>query len=557
MRFVDRILPVAVFQNPRELRRARLIVWTCLTLFLSLGFTLGARITIAPLTPPQVVLAVLSLAVLALVPVVLRRTGSLVLAGWLTTCVFMVLMVTQAFWAGGIKAPVAALLPVVPLLATHLVGPGTGRWTIIMVGAVVLLMTFVLPLVWDIPIMPFEGNQEELARGLMILVALVLIGALTAGYENQRKALEQRLRQSDALYRRLFDQSKDMVALATPNGRLIDVNQAGVELFKFPSKEAFLQTDTRSLYVDPRQRDELIRRLERDGFVRGYESRQRARDGSLKTIQGTTTCVRNSKGDMTHFLTILRDVTEERELARERDLVMVELERKNRELEQFAYVISHDLKSPLITLRGFLDLMTEDVQEGDFSRVSEDLVPIIRTTEKMQAMVDDLLQLATIGADSSSWAEYSVTDLAEGVGEMLSGRIQEHGIQLKVAKDLPRVYTDPTLLRTLLQNLMDNAAKFLAGQPNPILEVGARLDDGNIVFFVRDNGPGIAKDDLEKIFGLFSKLETDVQGTGIGLALVRKVAGMLGGKVWAESEGVGHGATFCFTLPSSDSLTDA
>ena len=552
MEYFDRLLPSSVLQQPRELRRARLVIGTCLTLSVVIVIGLVARWLVRPLSPAQVLLTLLSITVLMSIPWLLRRRESLALAGWLTTCIFMVLVGVQSVLAGGVVAPVAVLIPVIPLLATHLVGPVIGRRTMTGVFLAVVILTFVVPVWLELPAASLSPDQERAARGVMVLVGLVLVGALASGYEAQRKILEQQLRRSDALYRRLFDQSKDMVALATPKGKVIDVNQAGVELFGFESKDAFLRADTRTLYVDPAEREELMRRLEEDGFVRGYESRQRTRNGSICIVQGTTTAIRGSQGNVSLFLTILRDVTAERTALLENERMVRALEHKNEELKSFAYALSHDLKSPLITLRGFLDYLEEDARSGDLSNVEEDLKPILRTADRMQAMVEDLLQFATVGVDARSWSSIDVGDVAREVREMLAGRLQAGEIEVELDDALPTVYSDRSLLRALLLNLMDNGAKFLAGTPSPRLSVTVRPLAAGPVICVADNGPGIAKEHQEKIFGLFSKLETagaPGDGTGIGLALCKKVVDLHGGEIWVESEGEGQGTTFCFTLP--------
>ena len=553
MDFLDRFLPFSLRQNPRSLRLARLIVGTCGILSCVLSLTLAARLVIGPLAPAALALALISIAGFTAVPFLLHRSASLWIAGWLTTCIFLVLCVTQMVLAGGPNAPVAVLLPLIPLLATHLVGPGTGRWTAGILVAAVAAVVVLQRLGFQLPRRNLNAEEDLLAHGLLLIVATLLVTLLTVSFEHQRKLLEGELRQTDALYRRLFDQTKDMVALTKPSGRLIDVNQAGVDLDGFPSREAFLKADLRSLYIHPEQREELVRQLEEHGFVRNYESHQIGPDGKARIVQGTTTAVRDGRGRISHYLAILRDVTEERRAAQERERIVRELERKNRDLESFSYAVSHDLKSPLFTIRGFLELLRDDAQSGDFEQVLEDLDHILRTTEQMQVMVDGLLLLAQVGTRRESWTSQPLTEIAREVVELLAGRLRQNEIEIRIDPDLPFAYGDRILLTRLLQNLIDNAAKFLEGREAPWIEVGCRLDGEKQVIFVRDNGPGIALPDQEKIFGLFSKLNKEAEGTGVGLALVKKVVEIHGGEVWVESDGPGQGATFYFTLPAKAS----
>ena len=548
MQILDRFLPQSVLRQPRERRRGRLIVGTCFTVSTVLIVLVTVRWLIRPLMPAQLALTLLSVFLLAAIPWCLRYFASLALAGWLTTCVFMVLIGAQTMWAGGVQAPVAVLIPIIPLLATHLVGPSEARRTMVGVTFLVVMLGFFLPSWIELPALQLSRDEEQAARGAMILAALVLVEVLSLSYENQRKALEQQLRQSDALYRRIFDQSKDMVALATPKGKLVDVNQAGVELFGFNTKNELMQADTRSFYLEPAERQELLRRLEADGFVRGYESRQLTRQGQIKTVQGTTTAIRNAKGKVSMFLTILRDVTAERQATVERERMVQQLKHKNEELRGFAYAVSHDLKSPLITLRSFLGFLVEDARTGDLTRLQEDLEPIVRTADRMQVMVDDLLEFATLGVDARSRHPVDLGEVVREVQEMSAGRLLQGGVEMRVDPDLPTLVVDRSLLRALFLNLVDNAAKFLVGRPSPTLEVFMRPGTEPPVLCVQDNGPGIPEHAQEAIFGLFSKLDSSQAGTGVGLAICKKVVDLHGGEIWVESQ-VGQGAAFCFTLP--------
>ena len=139
--------------------------------------------------------------------------------------------------------------------------------------------------------------------------------------------------------------------------------------------------------------------------------------------------------------------------------------------------------------------------------------------------------------------------------EAVAGRIAEKGVELLIAPNLPALYCDRTRMTQVMQNLIDNAVKFMGDQPSPRIEIGQRGSGNNLVFFVRDNGLGIASDHIDRVFGLFEKLNPDVEGTGIGLAIVKRIIEVHGGKIWVESDGLGKGSTFIFTLsPTSLSI---
>jgi signal transduction histidine kinase len=224
---------------------------------------------------------------------------------------------------------------------------------------------------------------------------------------------------------------------------------------------------------------------------------------------------------------------------------------KNAELERFTYTVSHDLKSPLVTVRGFAGLAGTDLASGDLARVRQDLGRIVGAADKMHRLLDDLLELSRVGRVVHPPEDVPLGDLAREAVELVKGQLGPNHVAVDVAPDLPVVRADRRRLLEALQNLVENAAKFTAGRPEPRITIGARQDGDEQVFFVRDNGRGIEPRFLEKVFDLFEKLDPAVEGTGVGLALVRRIVEAHGGRVWAESDGLGHGATFCFTLPQA------
>ncbi|MCX6699861.1 MAG: PAS domain S-box protein [Methanomicrobiales archaeon] len=243
------------------------------------------------------------------------------------------------------------------------------------------------------------------------------------------------------------------------------------------------------------------------------------------------------------------NITEQKRSERERERLFADLEQKNAELERFAYTASHDLKTPLITIRGFLGFVERDAQVGDMVRMRQDLARISNATVKMQELLDSLLELSRIGKIIGPPEPVSMTELSEEAAELLAVPIHERNVTLAVQKDLPEVFGDKKRLREVMVNLIENAVKFMGGQPAPLIEIGARYDAEKPVFFVRDNGIGIPPEYQGRLFSLFERLEVSVPGTGVGLALVKRIIEIHGGKVWVESEGAGKGTTFWFTLP--------
>ncbi len=231
------------------------------------------------------------------------------------------------------------------------------------------------------------------------------------------------------------------------------------------------------------------------------------------------------------------------------EAVVQELESKNAELERFTYTVSHDLKSPLITMRGFLGFLRKDAETGNMERFELDLARIIEATNKMQRLLEDLLELSRVGRVISSPIGVPFETIAWEAVAQVTGRIVERGVKVTVSEELPYVYVDQSRMVEALQNLIDNAVKFAAPMPEPRVEIGTRQEAGTVIFYVCDNGIGIDPRYQHKVFGLFEKLDAQSEGTGVGLALVKRIIELHGGKIWVESGGLGQGACFCFTLP--------
>jgi signal transduction histidine kinase len=233
----------------------------------------------------------------------------------------------------------------------------------------------------------------------------------------------------------------------------------------------------------------------------------------------------------------------------ERERLIADLEAKNAEMERFNYTVSHDLKSPLVTVLGFAGLVEADLEAGRVDRARDGLARIAAAGERMHGLLEDLLELSRIGRIVNPPEDVSMAELAREAVEMVRGRLDERGARVEIAGDLPSVRGDRQRLREVLQNLIENAVKFMGQQPAPLVQVGVRPGNPEPVFFVRDNGQGLDMRYQEKLFRLFEKLDPRGEGTGVGLALVRRIVEAHGGRVWVESDGPGTGATFCFTVP--------
>ncbi len=279
--------------------------------------------------------------------------------------------------------------------------------------------------------------------------------------------------------------------------------------------------------------------------------RQRHAAGHYLWIESEIQLLYDSAGEFAGAVFGSRDVSTRQQAEAERENLIKELEEKNAELERFTYTVSHDLKSPLITIRGFLGFLEKDAAVGHLDRLHADIGRIAEATTRMQRLLDELLSLSRVGRITNAPQEIAFDVIAREAVELVQGRIMARGVHVEIAENLPPVYGDQARLVEVMQNLIDNAVKFMGDQPDPRITIGALGADraGLPIFFVQDNGLGIDPNYHERVFGLFNKLDAQSDGTGVGLALVKRIIEVHGGHIWVESDGIGHGATFLFTLP--------
>lgn len=376
----------------------------------------------------------------------------------------------------------------------------------------------------------------------------------------ERKRMEEALVSSEERFSKAFHASPDAIMLTSmPLGSVLEVNQGFTRLTGYTRGETVGRSTTQlNMWQDPGARRNMLDRLSRAGQIKDWEVEVRDRDGDVHNCMLTGEMI--ELGAKPCLLLMFRDVTEKRRAEAERDVFVGELEAKNAELERFTYTVSHDLKSPLVTIKGFIGMLRRDLDAGAIERAGQDIDRIQNAADTMAMLLDELLELSRVGRVVHPAEHVDLADLTREVAELLSGGIEERRVDLHISPDLPVVYGDRPRLREVMQNLLDNAIKFSRqGPTEPRIEVGRELRDGEQVFYVRDNGLGIDPRYHQKVFDLFDRLDPSIEGTGIGLALVKRIIEFHEGKVWVESQGVGHGTTFCFTLGTAapEAATDS
>ncbi|MFN8401584.1 MAG: ATP-binding protein [Anaerolineales bacterium] len=266
--------------------------------------------------------------------------------------------------------------------------------------------------------------------------------------------------------------------------------------------------------------------------------------------------------DITALQTMADQVANAIETARlldERVTLISELETKNAELERYTYTVSHDLKSPLVTIRGYVGYLKESALKGDMKRFEVDMNRVIKATETMQVLLNDLLELSRVGRVINSLANVPFGDMVKDVLNLIVEPQNGQMAWFTVEEKLPIVRCDRTRVLEVLQNLISNSIKFIGSQTAPSIRIGQNGFDsktGFPIFYVADNGIGIDPKYHETVFGLFNRLDQKEEGTGIGLTLVKRIIEVHGGRIWVESDGQGKGTTFYFTLPLASPSND-
>jgi len=367
----------------------------------------------------------------------------------------------------------------------------------------------------------------------------------------ERKRAEDALWESEEKFRTFVDTASDLMLIADKDGNITDVNQTMARTLRYSKEELIGMQITQLLSKESLEKDfkpnweEFIT----EGKI-SLDTALAAKDGKEIYGEMKAVAVYDRDGKYAGSRAVFHDLTERKQAEDARDRILKELEAKNREMRHFTYTVSHDLRSPLVTIQGFAGMLRKDLELTTKEKAVTDLEYIEKAATKMDALLSDTLKLSRIGRMVNPPEDVPFGEIVQGALEQTAGDIQAHHIDVTVAEDFPSVHVDRMRIEELLVNLITNSIKYRGENPHPKIELGYRRDGGETVFFVRDNGIGIEKSQAEKVFDLFYQVDKSGGGTGAGLAIVKRIVEVHGGRIWIESE-LGKGCTVCFTLPLS------
>lgn len=365
---------------------------------------------------------------------------------------------------------------------------------------------------------------------------------------SERHEMEMALEAERDFAQRIIDNMGQGLTMTDENGRFIYANPAYTRITGYTLDDLIGKTPYEFVTVDMHEKLKEQSDVRRIGETSSYPAQIQHVDGNIVPVL-ITGVPRWQDGMYMGSIAVVTDLTEQTKAENERERLITELEAQNAELERFTYTVSHDLKSPLITIRGFLGVLAQDLERGDDAGVQTAVTYIDNAAETMESLLRDLLDLSRVGRVINAPEATSFATIVAEALRRLSGQIETADAQIVVAEDLPFVLVDRIRMVEVMQNLLDNAIKFSQEQPQPLIEVGTEQQEGETLFFVRDNGVGIPPPYQLKVFGLFERLDNSIEGTGIGLALVKRIIEVHNGRLWLESAGSGQGTTFYFTIP--------
>jgi PAS domain S-box-containing protein len=364
----------------------------------------------------------------------------------------------------------------------------------------------------------------------------------------EAKRVEQRLRESEEKYKVLFEgSSHGILATDIETKRFVFANPSMCRMLGYSAAE-LLQLGVLDIHPKDTQA-QVMSEMEiqiRKGESLIHDIPCLRKDGTVffADIGGGSTVVNGRRLVVGFFA----DVTERKRAEEEIRRTSKELQEKNDELNRFVFAVSHDLRSPLVTIQTFQGHLEQDVRSRDAGRMEKDLGYIRNAADKMGRMLDELLRLSRVGRMINPSEEVPLQAIVKEALDLVAGRITARGVRVDLTEEPIVLYGDRTRLVEVFQNLVDNSAKFMGDQPAPRVEIGVEQAGEELVLYVRDNGIGIGPEVQPLVFGLFHKLDPGAEGEGIGLALVRRIVELHGGRIWLESEGLGKGTTFRFTL---------
>jgi PAS domain S-box-containing protein len=386
---------------------------------------------------------------------------------------------------------------------------------------------------------------------------VTLITAVRAGLRSRQRQYELRdrieaLHASERRFRSCFEHAAVGMAMISQDGKFLEVNSALAEITGYSPDELVRMSFTDITHPDEQERSEQLHKQLITGELPYITTEKRyiRKTGDPIWVRLSASVVRDEGSNPMNTISLVEEITYRRQAEDALAAQAAELARSNADLQQFAWVTSHDLREPIRTLIAFSQLLQTRYRNNLDEQGAQALDFIQTSAKRMDSLVRDLLTYSrVVNTEQQAFSRVSLNSALDWAVSNMQATIKDAHAIVRSA-DLPEVVGDEVQLVQLLQNLLSNAVKY-AMRPDPVVEITAAVLDGEVEVSVKDNGAGIDPRYHERVFGLFKRLHgADVQGTGLGLAICRKIVERHGGRIWVESQ-PGQGATFKFTLPAA------
>jgi len=400
----------------------------------------------------------------------------------------------------------------------------------------------------------------KLIVGGFILLTLVLIFLIIL-LQHRKLLAEKQLFDTESRLENLFNNNLVGICFSDGNGLIIKANKMFASLFGLTSENEVVGKDFFKLLSGTQPTEELLEKLKKERRIENVVVSTRDCKNEQKWI--ISNMIYSPKnGGKGEINAVVLDITEHHKVQEELKKLNFELEIRVSErtkqleeavkdLESFTWSVSHDLREPLRFLNSFSQMLQESIKNKIYDKTEYYLQKIIMATREMNELIDALLRLSRVSGAKLNFILCDITGMVKSVCKRLTEEKAITGIQWEI-HDMPKISGDPILLKQVFENLISNAIKFSRGANPPKIEIGSLNVNGSneIIFYVKDNGCGFNPDDASKLFDVFHRLHpsSEFEGTGIGLAIVKKIVSRHNGRVWAEGVPNG-GATFYFSLP--------
>jgi PAS domain S-box-containing protein len=344
----------------------------------------------------------------------------------------------------------------------------------------------------------------------------------------------------------LIEASLDPLVTISSDGKITDVNKATESVTGF-SRQQLIGSDFSDYFTEPEEARKGYRKVFTEGFVVDYPLAIRHKSEKVTDVLYNASIYKNEAGEVQGVFAAARDITVRKAMENEIKQTMEKLQQSNAELEQFAYVASHDLQEPLRMVASYVQLLERRYKGKLDPEADEFIAYAVDGANRMRGLIDDLLTYSRVSRLGKPFEPTDLESTLDVVLMNLQASIAENGAVVTHDK-LPVVMADGGQMVQLLQNLIGNAIKFHSKDP-PRVHVSAQVKENEYLFAVRDNGIGIAPEYFDRLFKIFQRLHTreEYPGSGIGLAICKKIVERHGGRIWIESQ-VGKGSTIYFTL---------